>query len=130
MEHETFLPPFQNLSSLSSQAKKTDYNNMKTYSNNILNFLVCSLKSKEVVIFAYGILLCGRFPIQLEDPVINNELELVQATLSSDFKHLYVFIRTKKNLRLLTYENNILSKYSLQLLRLAVKHGQIVNTLR
>lgn len=50
--------------------------------------------------------------------------------MSSNFNEVFVFLTNNGVLELLIFENNILSKYAQPLFNLAIKHGNIVDTMK
>jgi hypothetical protein len=56
-------------------------------------------------------------------------ITIKDAKMSADFKQLFVLVTKESQLQVLIFENSVLPKFSVPLLTLAIKHGQILNTM-
>lgn len=124
-----YLAPLPSLSSLSSTAKKHDYNSLKYYSKTVPNLLLIGYKPGVVKLLVFGVLPCGAVHIKL-DLVDQGELIVRDVKMNDNLRELCVLVESENGVvHLLVYENNYLSKYSNSLLSLATQHGYILNTL-
>lgn len=89
-----------------------------------------ALKSGVVRMFVFGMLPCGQINVKSSLGVKGNEdFQLFDTKMSSDFNTIFVLVRHKRKLRQLAFQNNIYSDSTVSLLKLATQYGYIVNTL-
>lgn len=133
LEHsDVYLPPLPSFNSLTSNAPKTDYNASDPYSKKVLNMLVVGLRTGIVHLSVFGVLPCGRINVaeHLRKATPHSQLDLVDVKMSGDFRQLQIIaVGDNSKLELVTMANEMLPNYLWPLLRLATKHGQILNTL-
>lgn len=127
-DHTKFLPPLPSLNSMSSNTKKTDYNNLRFYSKDSLNVLVTGLTNATLNLSMFGMITCANVNLR---PLFPNEeqLEIKDMVMSDDLKQLFVVVRANNTIQVLIYENDMLHKYSISLLKIARQHGLVKNTL-
>lgn len=119
-----------NFNSLTSNTRKHDYNSHSPYATRVLSFLVVVLKSGIVRLFVFGMLPCGQINVKSTLGIKGNEdFQLFDAKMSSDFGSIFVLLRHKKRLRQLVFQNPIYANSTVPLLKLATQYGYIVNTL-
>lgn len=129
-QHETYLPPLPSFNSLSSNAPRTDYNAIDSYSKRVMNMLVLGLQNGVVHLSVFGVLPCGRINVLelLQKP--KGQVEIVDARLSADFRQLQLFVIVEGSiLDVVTVENSMLPTQLWPLLQIATKHAHILNTL-
>lgn len=125
-----YLPPLPNFNSLTSNTRKHDYNCHTPYATRVFNMLMVALKSGVVRMFVFGMLPCGQINVKSSLGVKGNEdFQLFDMKMSSDFNTIFVLVRHKRKLRQLAFQNNIYSDSTVSLLKLATQYGYIVNTL-
>jgi hypothetical protein len=117
------------LNSLSSTAKKQDFNILKFYSKKSFNLLVVGLANCFVDISVFGTLPCGKINVLKHLNSDDSSITIKDAKMSADFKQLFVLVTKESQLQVLIFENSVLPKFSVPLLTLAIKHGQILNTM-
>jgi anaphase-promoting complex subunit 4 len=127
--HKTFLPQMPNLNSLSSTAKKQDFNILKFYSKKSFNLLMVGLANGIVDISVFGTLPCAKINVLEHLKTNDTTIRIRDAKMSADFRHLFVLVTKNGQLQMLVLANNVLAKFSVPLLSLAIKHGQILNTM-
>lgn len=123
------MPPLPNFHTLSSNARKTDYNSTKSYCTNVFNILMIGLASGFVHFYVFGVLFCGRIDVAKVLNCSASEIEICEAKMSNDFRTIFVFVKRNGRLKKLIFENEIFPKYTVPLLNIAIKHGHILNTM-
>lgn len=125
-----YLPSLPNFNSLTSNTRKHDYNSHTPYATRVLSFLMVALKSGIIRLFVFGILPCGQINVKSSLGVkANEDFQLYDVKMSSDFGTIFASIRHKRRLRHLAFQNSIYSESTVPLLKLATQYGYIVNTL-
>ncbi|KAJ6640094.1 Anaphase-promoting complex subunit 4 [Pseudolycoriella hygida] len=127
--HDTYLPPLPSFTSLSSSARKSD--NLPTKSNpkRVINFLVIGLSSGVIHTLVFGILPCGQLDVGAKINVPSSQFQIVDAKLSVDSKQIFVSVKLGNMFKVYIFENELFPTFSLPLLRVAVQHGLILNTM-
>lgn len=89
-----------------------------------------TLRSGVVRLFVFGMLPCGQINVKSTLGIKGNEdFQLYDVKMSSDFGTIFVLVRHKRRLRQLAFQNPIYSESTVSLLKLATQYGYIVNTL-
>lgn len=89
-----------------------------------------ALKSGVVKLFVFGMLPCGTISVRSECGVrSHDEFRIQDVKMSSDFHTVFVWVRHKRKLRQLAFENTVFLESSIPLLTLATRYGYIMNTL-
>lgn len=127
--HEIFLPPLPSFNSLSSNARKSDYNSTKSYSTKIFNILIVGLRSGFIHLSVFGVLPCGRINVAKHLSLTADQIEIVDVKMSTDFQTIFISLKLQNKLKMLIFENDLFPKYIYPLLNLAAKHAHILNTL-
>lgn len=129
MPHEIYLPPLPNFHTLSSNARRSDYNSFKSYCTNIFNILLVGLSSGCVHLYVFGVLFCGRIDVANILKCNPKDIDIQEAKMSADFRTIFIFVKQNGRLKKLIFENEIFSQYTIPLLNLATKHAHILNTM-
>lgn len=127
--HETFLPQLPSFNSLSLTSRRLDNVITKSYSKKVLNLLLVGLANGHVHLSVFGVLPCGIIDVAKFIGMPADRFQIVDAKMSADFRQIFIFIKVDKVLRLLRLENAVFPVYTLPLLKLATKHGHILNTM-
>lgn len=127
-DHSKFLPPFPNLNSMSSNTKKIDYNSLRFYSKDTLNILITALTNATINLSIYGMITCATVDLKAFFPK-ENSLEVKDLIMSENLKQLFVVVKSNNMCQVLIFENDMMYKYSVSLLKIATQHGLIKNTL-
>lgn len=127
-DHTKFLPPLPSLNSMSSNTKKIDYNTLRFYSKDSLNVLVTGLTNASLNLSMFGMITCANVDLR---PTFPNEqnIEIKNVVMSDDLKQLFVVVKVSSITQVLIYENDMLHKYSIPLLKITTQHGLVKNTL-
>lgn len=127
--HETYLPQLPSFNSLSLTSRRSDNVITKSYSKKVLNLLLVGLAKGYVHLSVFGVLPCGVINVAQYIGMSADKFQIVDAKMSADFRQIYVFIIVDKVLRIVVFENEVYPIYALPLLKLATKHGHILNTM-
>lgn len=128
--HKVFLTSFPNFNSLTSNTRKHDYNCHSPYATRVFNILLVALKAGVVRLFVFGMLPCGQINVKSTLGIKGNEdFQLFDAKMSTDFSTIFVLVRHKRRLRQLAFQNPIYFESTVSLLKLATQYGYIINTL-
>lgn len=127
--HEVYLPPLPSFHALSSNARKIDYNSMKSYCTKVFNILLVGLRSGIINMYVFGVLSCGKIDIAKYLRASPDEFEIVDVRMTIDFRSIFVFVKHEMKLKKIIVENDIFAKRMQPLLRLAAKHGHILCTM-
>ncbi|XP_063707416.1 anaphase-promoting complex subunit 4 [Culicoides brevitarsis] len=127
-DHSSFLPKYPSLSLLSSTTKKTDYNTLKFYSKDTMNILVTALTNASVNLSIFGMITCANLDLLKFFPH-EESIEIQDLLMSDSLKQLFVVVKMRHTSHVLIFENDMLFKYSVSLLKIATQHGLIKNNL-
>lgn len=127
--HETYLPQLPSFNSLSLTSRRLDNVLTKSYSKKILNLLLVGLADGHVHLSVFGVLPCGSINVGQYIGMSADSFQIVDAKMSADFRQIYVSLMVDKVLRIVVFENEVYPMYALPLLKLATKHGHILNTM-
>lgn len=87
-------------------------------------------KSGTVNLFVFGMLPCGQINVKSALGITRtDDLQIYDVKMSKDFHTVFVWVRHKRKLRQLAFQNPIYSECTIPLLKLATQYGYIVNTL-
>lgn len=130
-KHKIYLASLTNLNAFSSTVKTPDYNYSKICSKNMLNFLIVGLKSGLIKLYIFGVLSAGTIDIKKDLQLsAHEEINILNAQISSDLKHLYVIFENSGRVEMLIYQNPILVTHQIPLWNIAIKYSHILNHLR
>lgn len=124
------MPPLPNFNSLTSNIRKVDFNSHTPYATRVFNILLIATKTGIVQLFVFGMLPCGQINVKSSLGIKSIEdLQICDVKMSSDFHTVFIWIKYKKKLRQLAFQNPLYSESTVSLLKLATQYGYIVNTL-
>jgi anaphase-promoting complex subunit 4 len=77
----------------------------------------------------FGVLPCGRIDVAKSLKAAPDQFHILDVKMSVDFRSIFVIVRQRNKLKMLTYENETIPNHAFPLLNLAAKHGHILNTM-